>query len=294
MRLVRDEQGLVRFDPRHELSGRGCHLCPSPACLAAAIRRHAFARAFRAPVPAAAAAELPARFAAARTEWIGRFKPAQRTALITARLEEAFGEPLRQTGEDPLATLILTVLSQSTNDRNRDLAFARLRAAFPAWEAVSQAEPEAIAAAIRPAGLANQKSVRIRDILRWIQATYGTLDLTFLCSQDPLEVQSTFMQLKGVGIKTISVVLMASCGADVFPVDTHVHRICQRLALVPPHVNAEKTHVLMQPLVPDGKSYSLHMNLLKLGRSICHARKPDCGRCPIALWCPSSLAHESD
>lgn len=282
------------FDPRHERPGRGCYLCPTPACLEAALRSRAFARAFRTAIPPAATAGLKAGFAAARSGWIAALRPGRRTALVTTRLEEAFGEPRWHAGDSLLDTLILTVLSQSTNDRNRDLAFARLRQAFPDWEAVSRAEPEAIAAAIRPAGLANQKSVRIREMLRWIQARYRTFELDFLCGLEPQAVRETFMQLKGVGIKTISVVLMVSCGADLFPVDTHVHRICQRLGLVPQGVSAEKTHALMQPLVPRGKSYSLHMNLLKLGRTICQARKPRCAECPVALWCPSSLAHERD
>ncbi len=282
------------FDPQHERPGRGCHLCPSPACLESALSTRAFSRAFRTAIPPAATAGLKPGFPAARRAWIAAIRPGRRTALITARLEEAFGEPRWRSGDTLLDTLILTVLSQSTNDRNRDQAFARLRQAFPDWEAVSRATAVHIAEAIRPAGLANQKSVRIRDILRWIHATYGTFDLDFLCDQDPHAVREAFLQLKGVGIKTISVVLMVSCGADVFPVDTHVHRICRRLGLVPQKVSAEKTHALMQPLVPRGKSYSLHMNLLKLGRTICQARKPRCAECPVALWCPSSLAYESD
>ena len=294
MRLALDVEGAVRFDPRRKLPGRGCHLCPDPACLAAALAGKAFSRALRRPVSRAASAALGPAFASARAEWIAAFKSGCRTALITARLEAALGEPRWQAGEDPLAALILTVLSQSTNDRNRDIAFERLRAAFPDWESVSRAPSTAIAEAIRPAGLANQKSVRIRDILQWVKENYGGFDLRPLCGQDPGEVSATFMQLKGIGIKTISVVLMVACGADVFPVDTHVHRICQRLGLVPQGVSAEKTHELMQPLVPPGKSYSLHMNLLRLGRTICQARKPRCAECPVALWCPSSSLFESE
>jgi endonuclease-3 len=295
MRLTLDSEQSVRFDPHNALPGRGCHLCPSPVCLAKAIKTRAFTRAFRTPLPAAATAGLAAGFNRARADWLAHFRPSHRTALISARLAEAFGEPRWPGPEAPLDSLILTVLSQSTNDRNRDLAFARLREKFPDWQAVSAAETAAIAEAIRPAGLANQKSVRIRAILRWIWDTYGTFDLGFLCQEDPSRISATFMQLKGIGIKTISVVLMVSCGADLFPVDTHVHRICQRLGLVPQGISAEKTHHLMQPLVPAGKSYSLHMNFLRLGRTICQARKPRCADCPISLWCPSSsISQESD
>jgi len=113
--------------------------------------------------------------------------------------------------------------------------------------------------------------------------------LDFLCDMDIEEAVDTFLQLKGIGIKTISVVLMFTCGKDIFPVDTHVHRLCGRLGLVPQKASAEKTHHLMQPLVPKGKSYSLHINLLKLGRTICKARKPDCAVCPLREFCPSAF-----
>lgn len=208
---------------------------------------------------------------------------------ITFRLETAFGEPRWPGRGNPLGSLILTILSQSTNDNNRDVAYARLKERFPDWHSVMNAPAHTIADAIRPAGLGNQKGHRIKEILRWIDATYGTFDLAFICDMAPQDVIETFMQLKGVGIKTISVVLMFTCGVDIFPVDTHVHRICRRLGLVPEKANAEKAFDLMQPLVPEGKAYSLHMNFLHLGRTICTARKPRCRQCPIADLCPSAL-----
>lgn len=213
--------------------------------------------------------------------------PLFKSKLITNRLEKHFGIPQWQRQGNPLDSLILTVLSQSTNDRNRDLAYQRLKQRFPTWELVKNAQPAEIADAIRPAGLGNQKSVRIKNILQWVNDTYFTLDLSFICDMEPQDVINIFTQLKGVGIKTISVVLMFTCGVDIFPVDTHVFRICKRLGLVPQKVNAEKTHHFMQPIVPKGKSFSLHMNLLKLGRTICKAQKPRCLECPIKDLCPS-------
>jgi endonuclease-3 len=216
----------------------------------------------------------------------------ERVSEIARRLENVFGEPIRISRGNLLASLIQTILSQSTNDRNRDVAYARLREQFPDWESLVAASQQAIAEAIRPAGLSNQKSVRIKEILLWIKQTYGTFDLGFLCDVDPAEVTRTFMQLKGIGIKTISVVLMFACGHDVFPVDTHVHRICRRLRLVPEKAGAEKTHWLMQPLVPPGKSFSLHMNFLRLGRTVCKAQKPNCPQCPLNDLCPSAKLFE--
>jgi endonuclease III len=201
------------------------------------------------------------------------------------RLEKTFGEPVWQGRSNPLDSLIKTVLSQNTNDRNRDRAYDQLCKRFPTWEQVMQADVREIAAAIRSAGLSNQKSLRMKNILSWIQERYGSLNLDFMCEADPRETVRTFIQLKGIGIKTISVVLMFSCGIDIFPVDTHVHRICMRLGWVPQGVSAEKTHELMQPLVPKGKAYSLHMNLLRLGRTVCKARTPKCPGCPLRRDC---------
>ncbi len=209
----------------------------------------------------------------------------QKVIEIIPLLEDEFGVPYWQGRGDPLASLIKTILSQSTNDLNRDRAYNKLIERFSTWHNVMNAPPERITAAIRVAGLANQKSVRIKEILQWINKTYGSLNIDFICKMNPDEVTKTFMQLKGIGIKTISVVLMFSCGVDVFPVDTHVHRICRRIGFLAENASAEKTHWHMQALVPDGKSYSFHMNLLNLGRTICKARNPKCTQCPIQVHC---------
>ncbi|MBN2354672.1 DUF448 domain-containing protein [candidate division KSB1 bacterium] len=287
LRLVKT-LGEIAFDPRAKGVGRGCYVCRNAGCLARAISRRAVQRALSCTLSESARAALTDDFIQARTESILALQPSGRLTLITEQLENRFGRPVWQGRENPLDNLVLTVLSQSTNDRNRDQAFARLRQRYPHWRQVMTAEVADIADAIRPAGLANQKSSRIRDILQWVHTTYGTFDLSFLCDEAPEEIKNTFMQLKGVGIKTISVVLMFCCGADVFPVDTHVHRICKRLHFVGEKTSAEKTHRQMQPLVPAGKSYSLHMNLLKLGRTLCTARKPRCAECPIRDLCPSA------
>jgi len=204
---------------------------------------------------------------------------------IVIALERKFGIPERDDSLDPLSNLILTVLSQSTNDKNRDTAYSRLKEKFPTWDDVMTGDPVEVEEAIRPGGLARQKSQRIQEILKWIKAEYGGFNLESLCGMNPDEAIDKFCQLKGVGVKTISVVLLFSCQVDIFPVDTHVHRICQRVGLVPAGTSAEKTFWLMRPLVPVGKAYSLHLNMLALGRTICLARKPRCGTCPISAMC---------
>ena len=115
------------------------------------------------------------------------------------------------------------------------------------------------------------------------------MDLHCICDKEPEKVIEQFMQLKGIGIKTISVVLMFSCGVDIFPVDTHVQRICQRIGLVSAKTSAEKTHHLMQPKVPVGKSFSLHINMIHFGRAICKAQNPQCSNCPLTDICESAF-----
>ena len=213
----------------------------------------------------------------------------ERVRSIVFALEDSFGIPQREDVIDPMSNLVLTVLSQSTNDKNRDTAYKRLRKKHPEWSQVMEAELNEIEEAIRPGGLAKQKSERIQNILKWIYEEYGEFNLDFLCTMDPMKVIDKFCQLKGVGIKTITVVLMFSCGVDIFPVDTHVHRICKLTGLVPMNTNAEKTFWQMRPIMPEGKSFSLHMNFLKLGRTICLARKPKCSQCPINGFCEYML-----
>jgi endonuclease-3 len=209
----------------------------------------------------------------------------EKVIRIVKALEDHFGIPERKSNLDPLSNLILTMLSQNTNDKNRDRAYQRLKQRFPTWYQVMEADVKELEESIRPGGLAKQKSERIKNILKWIYQENGSLNLDNLCTMNPGEAIEKFCQLKGIGVKTISVVLMFSCGIDIFPVDTHVHRICRLLGLVSKNTTAEKTFWSMKLLVPEGKSFSLHINFLKLGRSICLARKPRCEQCPINRYC---------
>ncbi len=209
----------------------------------------------------------------------------RKAARVTELLERRFGVPRRRPKSSPLDSLIGTILSQSTNDRNRDRAYASLRDAFPSWQDVMDARTADIARAIRAGGLANQKSVRIRNILRWVKETFGELSLDALHQIDTAEASDLLCSQHGIGIKTAAVTLLFACGRDVFPVDTHVHRICRRLGLVPDKATAERTHHLMAPLIAKGRSLSLHVNFLRLGRTICHARGPLCAECPLGRLC---------
>ncbi len=204
---------------------------------------------------------------------------------VVAALEKRVGVPRVRRRTDLIGSFVLTMLSQHTSDLNAERAFGVLKERFPRWEDVANATPRQVASAIRSAGLANQKSGRIRDFVRWIKTTFGDYDLSAMKKMPTDEATKLFTSVNGIGIKTVSVVLLFSLGRDVFPVDTHVHRICRRVGLVPDKATAEQTHHRMAPLIAEGKSMSLHVNLLRLGRTICHARGPQCPDCPLRRLC---------
>ena len=208
---------------------------------------------------------------------------------VETRLEQHYGKPQPQPPLPPLDELILTILSQNTNDRNRDVAFKALQARFPNWEAVRDAPLDDVIAAIRPDGLANQKGARIQAVLQTITAERGTLDLTFLHTMSAGQVRAWLTKFKGVGPKTAAIVLLFSLGKPAFPVDTRVHRITGRLGLRPNKMSANATHTHFEMLLPDNISaadcYSIHVNLIRLGRQVCQARRPDCSNCPLHDLC---------
>jgi endonuclease-3 len=188
---------------------------------------------------------------------------------------------------DPLAELVLTVLSQSTNDRNRDVAFLRLRERFPTWEAVRDAPLEEVEEAIRPGGISKVKSARIQAILR---AIGDPLDLGWMRDAPVKESQEYLCALPGVGRKTAACVLLFSYGLRDVPVDTHVSRVATRLGLLRPKAPFPELHDAMLDLTPEGAELELHVNLLRHGRRTCHAQRPACGACALRRMCPSADA----
>jgi endonuclease III len=232
-------------------------------------RRSRAARAWRAPAPA-------------------------RVGRIRDRLREVYGIPLMAPHGHPIAELILTVLSQSTNDRNRDVAYLRLRSRLPDWEAVRDAPLAEIEEAIRPGGISKVKSARIQAILRAISGDArpreqepGELSLDWL-PRAPLAIARDYLvSLPGVGRKTAACVLLFAYGLRDVPVDTHVSRVGSRLHLLRAGAPFEELHDQMLALTPPGQELELHVNLLRHGRRTCHARKPECGSCALARMCPS-------
>ena len=204
---------------------------------------------------------------------------------VHQRLLKFYGQPTWRNPLPPVDELVSTILSQNTNDANRDRAFESLRRQFPTWEAVREADPAPVVDAIRPAGLANQKGPRIQQVLREITAERGALDLNFLKELPLEEARAWLMKFKGVGPKTAAIVLLFSLGRPAFPVDTHVYRVSGRVGLRPEKMTVEETHSHLEKLFPPETYYAAHLNLIRLGREICAARKPACERCPLREIC---------
>ena len=211
-----------------------------------------------------------------------------RVRRIERTLRRRYGVPNLGRPDPPLDALIETVLSQHTTDRNSSRAFAELRRRFPRWETAASAPEAAIAAAIRSAGLARTKAPRIRLILRRVREDSGRFSLAGLARMDNAEAMAYLQSLPGVGPKTAACTLLFSLRREVFPVDTHIHRLARRLGLVPPSAGAAKTQELMAPLVPRGRALALHVNLIRHGRRICTAAAPRCTACLLARDCPSA------
>lgn len=186
---------------------------------------------------------------------------------------------------DPLSELIFTILSQNTNDLNRDRAIRRLRERFPTWEDVRDASTAEIAQAIRVGGLANTKAARIKDILEQIGWERAELSLGFLRGMETEEALQWLQSLKGVGPKTAACVLLFSWNVPVFPVDTHIYRLSKRLGLIGERASREKAHRLLGRLVPPEATYDLHLNMIAHGRQVCQAREPRCEICVLKDHC---------
>ncbi len=211
----------------------------------------------------------------------------RRVAGIRRRLASVYGVPDAPPHGRPLDELVLTVLSQSTNDRNRDVAWAQLRERLPSWAAVRDAAVDEVEAAIRPGGISRVKSARIQAILR---ALHDDLDLEWMRDAPVAESGAYLCGLPGVGRKTAACVLLFSFGLRDVPVDTHVGRVGARLALLPAKASTEVLHDRMVALTPPGAELELHVNLLRHGRRTCHARAPACPGCVLRRVCPSRRA----
>jgi len=211
---------------------------------------------------------------------------------VYERLIEEFGQPVWRNPLPAIDELVSTILSQNTNDVNRDKGFDKLRETFPTWEEVRDAPQDEVIDAVRIAGLANQKGPRIQQALRQISDERGELDFEFLKALPVREAHAWLTKFKGVGPKTAAIVLLFSLNMPAFPVDTHIYRVTGRLGLRPEKMSVEKAHPYLEEVFPPETYYAGHLNLIRLGREICKARKPNCANCPLLDLCDFGQAQE--
>lgn len=221
-------------------------------------------------------------------------RPTRHLVKVYELLVQIYGKPANEPDYDPLGGLIGTILSQHTSDTNSNHAYEQLIARFPTWEDVRDAPTNEIVEAIKCGGLAKIKSVRIQDVLYTLteqqQEQRGTKTLSEflydeLTSRSTNEALDYLCDLPGVGPKTAACVLMFNLDRPAFPIDTHVHRVSKRLGLIDANVSADHAHKVFDKLVPPEWVYPLHVNLIRHGRQICHAQRPECNLCPLFSEC---------
>jgi endonuclease-3 len=208
---------------------------------------------------------------------------------IHRRLAAAFGPLDPPPRRDPVEELILTVLSQNTNDRNRDRAFDAMRARWPSWEALASASELELADAIRPGGLANTKAPRILAILQEVRRRErGAIDLGWMSKATDDEIETYLTSLPGVGPKTAACVLAFSLKRPAIPVDTHVFRVARRLGFYDERTDAVRAHQALKTAIPPRLRVEVHVGMIRLGRAICRAGRPRCEVCPLQDLCPTA------
>lgn len=219
-------------------------------------------------------------------EQIAEEKPFE---YIVQNLENTFGEPQLAAKSDALTMLVKIILSQATSDANSRRSFENLKERFDNWEKVLAAKESEIADAIRLGGLANQKAKVIKELLTQIKAKHGTLNLEFLDEMPDEAARDYLTNFRGIGPKTVACTLLFALHKEVFPLDTHIFRVLRRMGILPEKITDTKAHRFLDQLVPQGKFYSLHVNLIRLGRKICRPREPLCEQCPLIEYCDYGL-----
>jgi endonuclease-3 len=236
-----------------------------------------------------------------------------RPGLIAFTIDELaglYGHHSFERRWDPTSELVLTILTQNSADINAEVAFQELRKAYPTdlpverhnpgpgwggaglpdgappdWAAIDIAPLEELVEVIRPGGLPNQKAKGIKAALASIRAARGDYSLEFLGEMSALEARGWLTGINGVGVKTASVVLLFSFGLPLMPVDRHVERVSQRVGLLPKKATAEQAHDYFLAMLEPDQMHEAHVNLIRHGRLVCHARKPNHMACPLRDRC---------
>ncbi len=209
----------------------------------------------------------------------------QLAAKVHQLLLDKYGPPTWRPHLSPVGEMVSTILSQNTNDLNRDIAYDSLLERFPSWEEVRDAPENLVIESIKTAGLANQKGPAIQNALRIISDERGEIELDFLKSIGNQDASDWLVRLKGVGPKTAAIVMLFALDMPAFPVDTHIHRITGRLGIRPTSLNADKSHPYLADQFDPETYYAVHLGLIRLGREICKARQPLCQECPLRRIC---------
>ena len=204
---------------------------------------------------------------------------------INQRLKEYYGEPERPTELTGIEYLVETILSQNTNDINRDKAFKNLQEKYDSWEKVENLDRDELIDTIRVAGLGPTKAERIQESLRIVREDQEVYSLEFINDMSIEDGKAWLTEIPGIGPKTAAIILCFHFGKPVMPVDTHVHRISQRLGLVPEGVSRTKSHDLLEERVPNDIKYEFHRLLIDHGRKHCKAQHATCCEGPLADLC---------
>ncbi len=215
-----------------------------------------------------------------------------KAAKIDRILTKEYGRQIIEACEDPLDTLIETILSQNTTDLNSHRAFVALKKKYRSWDRLIGEDPRKVAEIIRSGGLAGIKAERILAALEHIKRETGSLSLGLLRHMKAEGADAWLGRMKGVGPKTRSIVLLFSLGMPAFPVDTHIHRVAKRLGLIGRKTDREQAQVEMAKLVPSSEFYNFHINIIEHGRAVCKARNPRCDSCKISGLCDYFAANK--
>jgi endonuclease III len=195
--------------------------------------------------------------------------------------------------------LVETILSQNTSNKNSAAGYRQLRRRFRSWNQVADAPVQEVERHIHVSGLSNQKAPRIQAILRQIRDQHGRIDLQFLKDMSDDDAHEYLLQFNGIGPKTANCVLLFAFGKELFPVDTHIHRIAIRLGLIPDNTTADQAHDLLKPMILPANRYETHILLIEHGRQTCKAINPKCADCVLLKMCPTgkirveSSAHDA-
>jgi endonuclease-3 len=204
---------------------------------------------------------------------------------IDQRLKDYYGEPERPSDLSGMEYLVETILSQNTNDINRDKAFRNFQEKYDSWAEVENADREELIDTIRIAGLGPTKAERIQESLRIVREDQNEYSLEFINDISIKDGKKWLTDIPGIGPKTAAIILCFHFGKPVMPVDTHVHRVSQRLGLVSEGISRSKAHEVLEERVPDDIKYEFHRLLIDHGRKHCKAQNATCCEGPLADLC---------